>query len=108
MKSKIIIKELNRKTLVINSVAQGSAIGQFGHNKNNLLAGAMAALMLRHCVHFSCLPDIKFSKQVDASQLLAALDQYSTELKTNFDKALAVQTEDTLNYFLLFIMNKNL
>jgi hypothetical protein len=101
----IFIKDLNRKNLVIDSVTQGLDVGQFGGSKNNLLAGAMAALMLRHCVHLACVPAIEFSKQVGASQLLSALDNLKEELATNPDKALVVHTENTLNYFLMFITN---
>lgn len=105
MTSSIFIKELNRQTLVVDSVIQGSDCGQFGYNVNNILAGTMSALILRHCMHFPYIPNIKFSKHVDASQLLAALDNLTQELKTNPDQALAVRTKDTLNYFLMFITN---
>lgn len=105
MKPAIFIKELNRPVLVIDSVTQGSDIGQFGYNKNNILAGVLGALILRHCIHLSCIPNIKFSKQVDAELLLLALDRWAEKLAVNSDQALAVHFEDTLNYFLMFITN---
>ncbi len=93
---------------MVDSVIQGSDVGQFGFNKNNILAGAMGALILRHCVHLTCIPKIVFSKQVSASQLLSALDNWAEEWENNPDQTLAVRTDDTLNYFLMFIVNKKL
>lgn len=105
MKSSVFIKELNRSVLIINSVIQGAGAGQFGNDKNNLLAGVMSALILRHCMHFPCIPNIVFSKQVGASQLLAALDNLAEERSVNPAQTLSVHAEDTLNYFLMFITN---
>lgn len=108
MKSSVIIQELNRQTLVVDSVTPGSDVGEFGANKNNLLAGVMGALILRHCIHLSCVPHIRFSKQVGSGQLLSALDHFAGELAIRPDQALSVRTEDTLNYFLMFIANGSL
>jgi hypothetical protein len=108
LKTSIVVKELSRPTLVVNSVTPGVNAGQFGANKNNLLAGTMGALILRHCIHLSCLPRIQFSRQIDASQLLSALDNLAEALATNPEQTLAVHTQDTLNYFLIFIANGSL